>query len=276
MKEKKCALCGKLYNNKRYKYCSIDCCVSANHIKQTSILKVCLKCGKEFQGQKKQKYCSDECARRVNTRTTMNGKTEKRCTVCMEWKQLTECYHKDKSKYDGYAVVCKLCSIKKSVARSKTKHGKELRAKSRIRNIETIRRYTKQRQPLMNEREKIRSKTDLSFQLNRRMRCLLWKGLRENKGGQKWQDLTGYTIADLKKNLQRKFTRGMTWERFMAGEIHIDHKIPRSAFNYSHPEDYDFKKCWSLRNLQPMWAEDNLHKSDRLDKPYQPSLAIGG
>ena len=192
MKEKKCALCGKLYNNKRYKYCSIDCCVSANHIKQTSILKVCLKCGKEFQGQKKQKYCSDECARRVNTRTTMNSKTEKRCTVCMEWKQLTECYHKDKSKYDGYAVVCKLCSIKKSVARSKTKHGKELRAKSRIRNIETIRRYTKQRQPLMNELEK------------RLVELLDGKQKKPEKEGTRPYNFATLAIPDVRKEKKKK------------------------------------------------------------------------
>lgn len=57
---------------------------------------------------------------------------------------------------------------------------------------------------------------------------------------------------------------------------HIDHKIPKSAFNFETPEDIDFKRCWALKNLQPLWAAENIKKHDRVDKPFQPSLAIGG
>lgn len=273
---KKCLSCGKSYDNARHKYCSSSCLSAENIKKMNSHAHICPTCGNEFKGQKKQKYCSDKCTRRKNIKITEPGKTEKRCTVCGEWKPLTkEFYFRDKSKYDEFSVICKPCSVKVVVARSKTDHGKKLREATRSRNIETIRAYTKKIQPLRNEQEKVRSKTDPAFQLNKRMRCLMWAGLRKNKGGRKWSDLVGYSISDLHRHLEKQFKDGMTWERFLSGEIHIDHKIPRAAFNYSCAEDLDFKKCWSLKNLQPLWAQDNLSKGDKLNKPFQPSLAIG-
>ena len=105
--------------------------------------------------------------------------------------------------------------------------------------------------------------------------CRNYRALRKNKAGRKWESLIGYTVADLKKHIEKQFKKGMTWERFMNGEIHIDHKIPKVAFNYKSPSDPDFHKCWALKNLQPMWAVDNLIKGKKLDKPFQPSLLIG-
>lgn len=56
----------------------------------------------------------------------------------------------------------------------------------------------------------------------------------------------------------------MTWERFVAGEIHIDHVIPRAFFCYESVEDKDFKDCWALSNLKPIWEADNAKKSDKM------------
>jgi hypothetical protein len=64
----------------------------------------------------------------------------------------------------------------------------------------------------------------------------------------------------------------MTWDNY--GEWHIDHIIPISAFNFNSPEDFDFKRCWALKNLRPIWAHDNLIKQARLSSPFQPGLAM--
>lgn len=274
---KECAYCGEIYVSARRKFCSVDCCVRSNYKSLTSYKHTCPTCGDDFKGKKKQKYCSYDCNQRRNQRVSMGGEIERRCVSCGEWKSSTkDHYGNDKSRYNGFAPVCKPCSIKKAVARSKTERGKELRKASNIRNIETRRAYAKNIQPIMNEREKIRSRTDPPFQLNRRMRCLMWAGLKKAKGGRSWQELTGYSLDTLRHHIENRFKDGMTWGRFLAGEIHIDHIIPRAAFNFIHPEDPDFKKCWSLKNLQPLWATDNLIKSDKLVKPFQPSLTIGG
>lgn len=95
------------------------------------------------------------------------------------------------------------------------------------------------------------------------------KGVTKS-AGKRWEEIVGYSIDELKANIEKKLRPGMTWDNY--GEWHIDHKIPVSAFNYTSVHDIDFRKCWSLKNLQPMWASDNQSKNCRLEKPFQPSL----
>jgi hypothetical protein len=108
--------------------------------------------------------------------------------------------------------------------------------------------------------------------LNCRISAGIRQSLKGSKNGQKWESLVGYTLNDLKKHIESKFKSGMSWNNM--GQWHIDHIIPKSAFNYSDSSHIDFKKCWSLKNLQPMWAKDNLKKHNKLEKHFQPSLAI--
>ena len=63
---------------------------------------------------------------------------------------------------------------------------------------------------------------------------------------------------DLIKYLEALFQDGMSWKNM--GEWHIDHKTPISAFNFTGPFDLDFKHCWALSNLQPLWAFDKESK----------------
>lgn len=48
----------------------------------------------------------------------------------------------------------------------------------------------------------------------------------------------------------------------MPGKIHIDHRIPCSAFDLSDPEQQ--KRCNHWSNLQPLWATDNQKKGNKL------------
>lgn len=117
-----------------------------------------------------------------------------------------------------------------------------------------------------------RYKTDITFRLNIVMSAGIRSSLRNNKNGRHWESLVGYTLRQLRKNFEKLFKLGMTWENY--GEWHIDHKIPVSAFNFTKPEHQDFKRCWALSNLQPMWAVDNREKSNKLTKHFQPSLLL--
>jgi len=68
----------------------------------------------------------------------------------------------------------------------------------------------------------------------------------------------GYTVEQLARHLERQFTRGMSWENY--GEWHIDHILPISSFKFSTTDDPEFKACWALANLRPLWAPENMAK----------------
>lgn len=121
----------------------------------------------------------------------------------------------------------------------------------------------------------IKTRKKPSAQVNAAMaagiRISIHKG---SKAGRKWEKLVGYTAADLMAHLEKHFNHGMSWENYGRGGWHIDHKIPKSAFNFQTPEDLDFQRCWALENLQPLWEIDNIIKGAKLEKPFQPSLAL--
>ena len=56
----------------------------------------------------------------------------------------------------------------------------------------------------------------------------------------------------------------MSWDNY--GEWHIDHIIPVSSFSFDNVDSEDFKKCWSLTNLQPLWSYENIKKSNKLEE----------
>ena len=92
--------------------------------------------------------------------------------------------------------------------------------------------------------------------------------------GESWEKLTGYSVEELISHIKKNFKEGMTWELVLSGEIHIDHKIPVSVFNFNSPKDLDFKRCYSLSNLQPLWKRDNILKGNKLEKSFQPMLRL--
>jgi hypothetical protein len=88
------------------------------------------------------------------------------------------------------------------------------------------------------------------------------KNLR--KSGRHWENITGYTIEQLMIHLEKQFTQGMNWDNYGKGGWELEHIIPVSFFDFSYIEDIEFKYCWSLNNLQPLWRKDNLEKGDKI------------
>jgi len=93
------------------------------------------------------------------------------------------------------------------------------------------------------------------------------------KAGSGWEELVGFTVDQLRSHLEKRFKPGMTWENY-GTYWSIDHKIPISAFNFEKPDDIDFRLCWTLKNLQPLEVGANSRKKDKLEKPFQPALAL--
>ncbi len=114
-----------------------------------------------------------------------------------------------------------------------------------------------------------------TYRLNQTMSSYLrttlkYKGIRKNN--RCWELLVGYTKKELMNHLEKQFKKGMSWDNY--GKWHIDHIIPISAFNYKNTEHIDFKRCWALENLKPLWANENEQKGAKLEQPFQPSFAF--
>jgi len=105
--------------------------------------------------------------------------------------------------------------------------------------------------------------TDIIFKIihNQNIRI---KRIFEEKGIERSMQYRKYLNCkpdELKTHLANKFTEGMTYDNY--GEWEVDHIIPISSFNL-HDID-EAKKCFNFNNLQPLWKEDNMKKSNKLN-----------
>jgi hypothetical protein len=92
------------------------------------------------------------------------------------------------------------------------------------------------------------------------MRCRVWKyiTLFDITKKNKTFEIVGCTPEFLKEHLEKQFVDGMTWEN--RNKWHIDHKLPLSS---AKTEEELYKLC-HYTNLQPLWAEENLKKSNKI------------
>lgn len=229
-----------------------------------------------------------------------------RCKQCGEDKQLIF-FYEDKSYKSGYRDICKQCTRDKKRIYYLNKQ-ENIKISTRLRragDLEKARCYDRKRYEYnkKNNPERIIRKYEVQkissaiWKKNNPDKVLKWwknkdtkrrgtpigklndnirrgisLSLHGGKAGRSWESIVGYTVDDLKKHLEKQFSKGMTWNNY--GEWHVDHKNPRSIHNFKSSDDIDFKKCWELKNLQPLWKKDNLIKSNKINEPFQPSLTF--
>ena len=117
--------------------------------------------------------------------------------------------------------------------------------------------------------QEYKSKTDPVWKMRRSISRDISKKIKKNKNS--FLNFLNYSINDLKNHLEKQFEPWMNWENrgtynpntwkdddLSTWTWNIDHIIPHSLFNYTSLEDEDFKKCWSLDNLRPYSAKQNI------------------
>jgi hypothetical protein len=102
-------------------------------------------------------------------------------------------------------------------------------------------------------------KTSPTYKVIRNVRTRL-RELIKNRSIQT-SELTGCTGKELVGYLEAQFKPGMTWDNYGIDGWHIDHIRPCASFDLTDPEQQ--KQCFHYTNLQPLWAADNLAKSDK-------------
>ena len=113
-----------------------------------------------------------------------------------------------------------------------------------------------------------RRKNDIAFRLRGTLHSRVVMAIKKkSKKAVLTMELIGCTVDQLRTFLEAEFEEGMTWENYGRPKDgpgwEMDHIRPCASFNLEDPEEQ--KKCFHWTNLQPLWAADNLAKSDRLD-----------
>ena len=68
----------------------------------------------------------------------------------------------------------------------------------------------------------------------------------------------GLSLDEYKEYLSKMFDKNMSWNNY--GKWHIDHIVPLS----SAKNEKELIQLFHYTNTQPLWAKDNLQKSDKL------------
>ena len=215
----------------------------------------------------------------------------KQCSKCKQSKPLTE-FSKDKNKTDGYKSECKSCvkeyqqknqdkikeynkeykqknqdkikEYNKEYKQNNKDYFKEYKQKNQDKikeyNKEYNKEYQKNNRHILNQYIKERKAKDPLYKLTRDMRSLISKSIKNNgyTKRSKTYEILGCTYEEFKAHIEKQFTEGMNWDNH--GKWHYDHIKP-----ISHGKTE--KEILALNhylNFQPLWAEDNLSKSNNI------------
>jgi hypothetical protein len=190
---------------------------------------------------------------------------EKICNICKGQKGISE-FNKSSQHKSGFRNYCKKCQKEMSF-KYKERLGDELKNKKKKwqeenkEKVKESRRKTYLKHGKRISREKYqRTKSSpvkyLKMLMRRRILGIL--NSKNMKKKLKCESIVGCSYSDLKLHLESKFQPDMTWEN--QGDWHIDHIIPLSS---AQTEDEIYRLC-HYTNLQPLWAEDNLKKGNKI------------
>ncbi len=168
----------------------------------------------------------------------------------------------------GREVAIKKYESKPETKERKSKNHKKWYNENKDKWNEYIKEYREKNIDKIRETkrnyEKTRKHNDPIYKLINNFRTAIYQVLKENnvqKNG-RYFEILQYSPDDLIVHLENQFTNEMTWDNY--GEWHVDHIKPISSFNIKEIGDNEFMKCWSLDNLQPLWGEENIRKSNKI------------
>ena len=116
-----------------------------------------------------------------------------------------------------------------------------------------------------NKYQRQRYQTDLNFKLRTSLRVRVRLELKKHlvTKTQRSLEYASCSVKNLKEHIESQFEEGMTWDNWSSKGWHVDHIIPCSSFDLTKEKEQ--KKCFHYTNLQPLWAEDNFSKGNKLD-----------
>jgi len=197
------------------------------------------------------------------------------CSKCKEEKEVCE-FYKHSRNPRIYRGQCKKCMNKHSRVNYSNNKDEILKQNKdyRLKNFEKIKKRRKiylDKNPNLfknwvqknkehrknyinnyNSNPKIKLKNSLRSRINELM--------NKKYNNPRTLDMVGCDYEFLIKYIESKFTEGMSWDNYGYYGWHLDHIIPLS----SAKTEEEISKLYHYTNLQPLWAKDNLQKSNKI------------
>jgi len=168
---------------------------------------------------------------------------------------------------DGLQMYCKKCNKqyqkdyyrrnKQKIDNNHKKYYKTYKIKINKKRKEYRKQYYLKNKKRLTQMQLKKLKNNLEYRIKTYLRIRLYHALKGNSKSSTTMKLVGCSIKQLKQHLERQFKNGMSWDNY--GKWHIDHIKPCCTFDLSKINEQ--KKCFNYKNLQPLWAKDNLSKN---------------
>lgn len=163
--------------------------------------------------------------------------------------------------------TCVLCKNKREIENSKKYKERILKRRrafyweNRDELLKRRREYTQDYKPIRNKSIRDRRRKDPVFMLQDRLRARIKNYFKRTslKKSERTQELIGCSFEEFKVHIEKQFQKGMNWEN--RDKWHIDHVVPISSAKTIE----DVIALNHFTNLRPLWAEDNLKKSDKME-----------
>jgi hypothetical protein len=98
-------------------------------------------------------------------------------------------------------------------------------------------------------------------QMSSMMRRDIKRGYKDNTLAHR---ILGADWVSVRAHIESQFVDGMSWENF--GQWHMDHIIPLSLAK----TEEEVIKLHHYKNIQPLWGEENLKKSNNIPEGVEP------
>jgi hypothetical protein len=206
--------------------------------------RACLVCEKEFIIKNSlHSYCSKKCAKRAEyVRNRESYRKYKQTEQYKQKKRVMDKEYRNKNK-EQMAI-----------------YSKEWREKNKSRKIEMDKQYRLKNKEKINRQRTEKYYADTDFRIAHSLRNRIRLALQKSQKRGNTIQLLGCSIQEFKDHLESLFTEGMSFDNY--GKWHIDHILPCSAFDLRNSEEQEI--CFHFTNLQPLWENDNLSKSDKI------------
>lgn len=186
----------------------------------------------------------------VQNKSVRKTKKAFRCVKCLQAKRIRHSYN-----FQGcYCKDCHLTSRKANYAKTRNK------------TINKVKTYRKVHRKKLNEYAcnyvKRRKSEDPLFKVASTLRNRIRNAIKYKKFTRvnKPMEHLGCSIEEAKIHIEKQFKPEMTWDNHGVFGWHIDHIIPLSSAKTKE----ELYPLFHYTNLQPLWAKDNLSKSNKM------------